>query len=621
MRHVHRRDARARVAIATATAAIALAPSAARAQGDDTPPPPGRPATYANPIDIDYKYNFEQLNAGISYRSGADPVIVPHRGEYYLFETIAGGYWRSPDLAHWTWIAPSRWPFEDVVAPAALSVRDTIYLLQSAMDSRPILSSTDPASGRLEFYNRWLPRLPGMQRENTPPPGPPGSVPPGPWDPTIFHDPSTDRWFLYWGSSNVYPIYGIELDKSRRLAYLKDAKPTPLVALDPAHHGWERFGRDHRDTTVTPFIEGAWMTKRGSRYYLQYAAPGTEYNVYATGTYVGDSALGPFTYAPYNPVAYKPGGFMAGAGHGNTFQDDYGNYWLTGTPWVAVNWNFERRIALFPAGFDADGEMYADTRFGDFPHYVATRRWKRPDELFTGWMLLSYHKPVTSRSARDSFPASNVTDEDPRTFWLAKTSRPTEWLTVDLGRECEVRAVQVNYTDYRSGLYASDSTVYTQFRLSQSLDGMEWSSLADLTQEPRRDRPNAYVELPEPARTRYVRYEHVYVAEPYLAISDLRVFGRCAGPRPHAPGGVRVERDSTDARNATVTWNPVPGAVGYNVRWGIAPSKLYQTYQVWADAPTTLDIRALTVGQRYWFAVEAFGESGVSELSRTAGIR
>src|SRR5688572_32251584 len=45
--------------------------------------------TYANPIDVDYRYNFELKNQGISYRSGADPVIVVHKGEYYLFSTIA----------------------------------------------------------------------------------------------------------------------------------------------------------------------------------------------------------------------------------------------------------------------------------------------------------------------------------------------------------------------------------------------------------------------------------------------------------------------------------------------------------------------------------------------------
>ncbi|UYK66828.1 hypothetical protein NG831_00930 [Xanthomonas sacchari] len=32
--------------------------------------------SYANPIDLDYRYNFEQLNEGISYRTGADPVFV-----------------------------------------------------------------------------------------------------------------------------------------------------------------------------------------------------------------------------------------------------------------------------------------------------------------------------------------------------------------------------------------------------------------------------------------------------------------------------------------------------------------------------------------------------------------
>src|SRR5437016_11612433 len=86
---------------------------------------------YANPIDIDYRYNFEQQNEGISYRSGADPVIVVHHGEYYLFETIGAGYWRSRDLGTWQHITPSRWPLTDMVAPAALSVRDTIYLLPS----------------------------------------------------------------------------------------------------------------------------------------------------------------------------------------------------------------------------------------------------------------------------------------------------------------------------------------------------------------------------------------------------------------------------------------------------------------------------------------------------------
>jgi len=575
--------------------------------------------TYANPIDIDYRYNFEQLNQGISYRSGADPVIVVQRGKYYLFETIGDGYWESTDLGTWRHITPSRWPLTDVVAPAVLSVRDTIYLLPSTTSPLPILMLTEPASGRVEFYNRLLPWLPMARAREADVIAKPDSVQPGPWDPQFFHDPDTERWFLYWNSSNAYPLDAIELDKSRHLAY----KGTPhwLFGLDPANHGWERFGRDHRDSTIKPFIEGSWMTKHAGRYYLQYGAPGTEYNVYATGVYTAADPLGPFTYAPYNPVAYKPGGFVQGAGHGNTFQDVYGNWWNTGTPWIAVNWNFERRIGLHPAGFDADGQMYVDTRFGDFPHWLPTKSGQSSDELFTGWMLLSYRKPATASSALDSFPASRVTDENPRTFWVAQQNRPGEWLTIDLGGTYDVKAIQVNYADYKSGVYGTDSTVVTQFLLQASLDGHVWAVVADLADETR-DRPNAYIEMQTPVRARFVRYEHIHVGAANLAISDIRVFGHRSGSpsRPATPTGLTARRDR-DARNAVITWRPVPGAVGYNLRWGIAPAKLYETYQRFADEGTTLELRALTVGQGYWVAIESFDENGVSKLSPVIRIQ
>jgi xylan 1,4-beta-xylosidase len=568
--------------------------------------------TYCNPVDIEYKYNFEQINEGISYRSGADPVIINHKGEYYLFVTVSGGYWHSKDLLHWRFVTPSRWPFEEIVAPAALSTGDTLLLMMSSFSQRPILYSTEPATGRLEFYNRLLPPLPNFVPDSLP--GRPGAA--GPWDPALFRDPDTGRWFLYWGSSNIYPLYGIELDPSRRLAYKGPIKE--LLRLHPDRHGWERFGQDHRDT-LTPYVEGAWMTKQGGRYYLQYAAPGTEYNVYANGTYVGDDPLGPFSYAPYNPVSYKPGGFMTGAGHGNTFQDNYGNWWNTGTPWLAINWKFERRIAMFPAGFDADGQMFANTRFGDFPHRIPTGKWQDHNELFTGWMLLSYRKRVTASSVRDTFPATNVTDEDRSTFWVARSNRPGEWLTIDLGGDRLVRAVQVNYIDYQSNIFASDTTVYTRFRLLHSRDGRRWEPLVDLMNE-KRDRPNAYLELPRPVRTRYIRHEHGYVASPNLAIGDIRVFGNADGRPPNPPSGLSVRRDR-DPRNAFVNWKPVRGAVGYNVLWGIAPKKLYQTYQIYADHPQPLELRALSVGQGYWFAIEAFNENGVSKISPPVSVR
>lgn len=557
--------------------------------------------TYCNPLDIDYKYNFEQLNEHISYRSGADPVIVNHKGEYYLFVTIQGGWWHSTDLLHWHFVKPDKWPMEDICAPAALSVGDTLFLFQSTFEQRPILYTTTPWNGHLEFYNRWLPLMPGD---------------PGPWDPDIFHDDDAGRWFMYYGSSNTYPISGVELDHSKRLAY--KSKAIELISLHPEEHGWERFGQDHRGT-IKPFIEGAWMTKYRGKYYLQYGAPGTEYNVYANGTYVGDNPLGPFRYAPYNPVSYKPGGFVQGAGHGNTFQDNYGNYWNTGTPWIAVNWNFERRIAMFPAGFDHDGQMFSNTRFGDFPHYLSTKKWTNSDELFAGWMLLSYRKPAIASSVQDTFAASRVTDENPRTYWVAKNNKPGETVTIDLLHNCMVRAIQVNFTDYKSNIYSNDSNVvYTQFKLYASSDNKNWQKIADLTHE-KRDRPNAYVELEVPVKARLVRYEHAYVASPNLAISDIRVFGN-AGKLPVTPAKFTAKRD-TDRRNAFVKWQKVRGAVGYNILWGIKPDKLYQTYQVFADKDPYLELRALNTDQEYYLAIEAFNEAGASVRSKVVYLK
>ena len=583
--------------------------------------------TYANPVDVDYRYNFEQINENISYRTGADPVIVRHQDAYYLFMTLADGYWRSTNLLDWSFITPSRWPFASVVAPAAVSDGERLLLMPSTTRPDPILVSRDPAHGHLDFLTRRMPELPGVvsgEAESSlgswhQGDAQPEHVQPGPWDPALFKD-DDGRWYLYWGSSNRFPLYGIELDlreadSQQRIRYV--GKPRALIQLESAQHGWERFGPDHTSEGKPTYIEGAWMTKQGGRYYLQYGAPGTEFNVYATGTYVSDNPLGPFDYARYNPVGYKPGGFVHGAGHGNTFQDEYGNWWNTGTPWIGYNWTFERRIALFPAAFSNDGQMSVDTRFADFPNYMPTGKITDPGSLFTGWMLLSYRKHATASSVFGEFDASRVTDEDPRTFWVAALNEAGQTLTVDLGSAKTLRAVQVNFADYLSGRYRDAPDVYTEFTLETSLDGKRWQPLATTGTE-RRDRPNAYFQLPTPVRGRYVRYVHGHVGAAHLAISDLRVFGEAGGPAPRAPANIKAVR--SESRMMTVSWRRVRGTVGYNVRWGVAPDRLNLCYQVFADRGTRLDVRALNAGVGYYVAVEAFDENGVSPLSRILSV-
>ena len=583
--------------------------------------------TYINPLDIDYRYNWEQQNDGISYRTGADPAVVRHKDAYYLFETLADGYWRSTDLIHWAFIKPSMWPFGGIVAPAVASDGDRLIIWPSMSFTRPgsILVSTAPETGKLDFLVRSMPDLPDAADDRYPEKMQPGQIPPGPWDPGLLKD-DDGRWYLYWDSSNVWPIYGIEIAfEDGKLIY--KGKATPLFTLHPDQHGWERFGQDHSGLLANgqptkPYVEGAWMTKHGGRYYLQYGAPGTEFNVYGNGTYVSDKPLGPFTYADYNPIAYKPGGFVHGAGHGSTFDDVHGNWWNTGTPWVGYNWTFERRINMFPAKFEADGQLWSSSRFGDFPQYVPTTKVADPNSLFTGWMLLSYRKPAVASSIMSEFAADRVTDENPQTFWVASANKAGETLTVDLGSAKTVRAIQVNFADYKSGRFDDTPDIYTEFNLEGSMDGRTWTELAR-TEPPRRDRPNAYFELPQPVRARFIRYVHGHVGAANLAISDLRVFGNADGRAPAIPSGVLATPHS-DQRDATVRWKAVAGAVGYNIRFGTRPDRLTQTYQLWADqlgASPTKDLRSLNVGVRYWVAVEAFNESGVSKLSRVLPIR
>src|SRR5690348_8867710 len=142
--------------------------------------------TFINPIDLDYRYNFEQINQGISYRTGADPAVVNYHGTYYLFLTLADGYWRSTDLIQWTFVAQSRWPFQGIVAPAAWVDGDRLVLMpaMSFTDPGSILVSTAPETGKLDFLVREMPELPGAV-DKPPAQMKAGEVPPGPWDPAL----------------------------------------------------------------------------------------------------------------------------------------------------------------------------------------------------------------------------------------------------------------------------------------------------------------------------------------------------------------------------------------------------------------------------------------------------
>lgn len=547
-----------------------------------------RTTTYCNPLNLDYTYPFHNSHLGKSYRSGADPAVVEFWGEYYMFVTRSWGYWHSKDLLNWDFITPEKWYFEGCNAPAAHNYKDSVlYVCGNPSGAMSILYTDNPKRGDWKAVPSVLHDL---------------------QDPALFID-DDERAYMYWGSSNRWPIRGKELDmKNKFLPIAK--KPDSLLFLRPDIHGWERFGENHT-SDIKPFIEGAWMTKHNGKYYLQYAAPGTQFNVYGDGVYVGKSPLGPFQYAAHNPFCYKPGGFATGAGHGSTVCGPGGIYWHFGTIHLSINYKFERRLCMFPTFFDEDGVMYSDTYFGDYPHYS-------PDQVsrqttsggFRGWMLLSYGKPVKASSQLESYPVENVTDENLKTFWVAGKNDDKQWVEIDLEEVSDVYALQLNFFDYEeTGFWGRMPNLRQRYLVEASVDGARWRVLVDYRNS-FRDAPHNYIELDQPIEARYIRYRHHYVPGKNLAMGDIRVFGLGRGKKPATVKGFTVVREA-DERNARISWKAVKGAQGYNVLWGVALDKLYSSWMVYGD--NSLDLRALTVGQKYYFAIEAFNENGISQ--------
>lgn len=552
--------------------------------------------TYCNPMNIDYGYTPKDRSMQWgNHRTTADPVILNYKDEYYLFSTNQKGYWWSDDLLQWHFISRSfLMPYnedgDDLCAPAVWIQRDTMLVFGSTYTTKfPIWMSVNPKA------NAWNPVIDSLMI--------------GGWDPDFFVD-DDGRLYQYNGSSNKFPIYGVELDR-KTFQPLRTRKE--LLLLEPYRYGWQRFGEHYDNTFLDPFIEGAWMTKLNGKYYLQFGAPGTEFSGYADGVAISDHPLGPFKQASM-PFSYKPGGFARGAGHGSTFKDRFGNYWHTATIAISVKNSFERRIGLWPAGFDDDSMLYCNQNFGDYPHYmpgekVADGNNPMGNDGFTGWMLLNYKKPVKVSSTLGGYHPNNAVDENIKTYWSASTGDQGEWIQTDLGNISTVIAIQINYADQDAAFNSKQTDIYHQYKIYSSKDGKKWALLVDKSKN-KTDVPHDYVELPVAVETRYLKLENIHMPTGKFAISGFRVFGKGHRAPPDSVAEFIVLRTEKDKRSAWLKWQPVDDAFGYNIYMGLSADKLYNSIMV-LDA-NDYWLKTMDSEKTYYFTIEAFNENGVS---------
>ena len=587
---------------------------------------------FCNPLNVNYRYQFNadprQHGRLQICREAADPSMILFKGRCYIFASMTLGVWVSDDLVNWeNHRLPEELPLYDY-APDVRVLGDWVYFC---------------ASNREHNCDRWRTRdiLNGPYEKIE------GSFPY--WDPNLFLD-DDGRVYFYWGCSNITPICGVELDPETMQPV---GEKKELVFGDPYAIGYERIGENNSTLPASeeeietgyrafvansavpeellppdvkplirgmfskrPYIEGAWMDKHNGKYYLQYACPGAQYNTYSDGVYIGDTPLGPFTLAENNPCSYKPGGFLPGAGHGSTMEDKQGNWWHTSTMRISVNHDFERRVGLWPAGFDADGELFCNQRYGDWPMAAEGDPWRDP-----AWMLLSVDKAASASSFLPGHEPEKATEENVQTWWRAATSSRDEWLCVDLGKAFDVHAVQMNFADdtidipcpgeIRPGSqarYIEENDYVTQWKLEGSADGESWFVIADKSAA-ETDLSHDLIVSEQGFTARYLRLSDMAV--PYgqnPCVSGLRVFGLGDGEKPAEPVFSAARMGDLDM---VVQLKEQADALGYNILFGSSPEKLYHSDLVFKAGSQR--VGALIKGREYYVRVDAFNENGITE--------
>ena len=521
-------------------------------------------------------------------RTAADPVMTRFQGKYYLFHSGAEGYWTSDDMQHWTHHEAN---FPAGVAPTVMVYEDEMYYITSRINQ--IYKTATPLDGM-----SWQPLDTVMVPYLDDPAG-------------TAHDPylytEDGRVYFYWESDYLEPIKAVEYDPANH--FLPTTAPIPVIERNWARFGYEVPGDRNEKYELGGYLEGAIMTKHGGRYYLQYATCGTEFDAYADGVYVGDSPLGPFTPMVASPMSLRIGGFTTSAGHGDTFQDEYGNYWHLSTNIIGQREMFERRISLYPVVFTERGNMYTLTWFGDYPYELPTRKVDfLADDVHTGWMNLSLGKTATASSEIIGYEAGRAADNTIKTWWAARTGLPGEFIQIDLGHTCTVQAVQPNFADHNFGYQGGGQNPYC-YVVEGSPDGETWSVLVDHTTGGSL-RPHELLVLPEPARVRYVRVTNRGELAGSFSLFDLRVFGSGNGQLPTATAITSIQRDPVNPRRIRLNWEANPEATGYLLRWGAYADELYTSMEVYDE--TSLDLGCFDGEADYWFTLDTFNENGVT---------
>jgi chondroitin AC lyase len=128
--------------------------------------------------------------------------------------------------------------------------------------------------------------------------------------------------------------------------------------------------------------------------------------------------------------------------------------------------------------------------------------------------LISLNKTTTASTTENTYNASFATDASGATFWSSQSADYKQWLTVDLGQNCDVDKLQINFADGRLAV---------TFDILFSSDGITYNLVRTIP--PTNTSSSVWV-YGLPGVTRYVRFLGRGRANPLgYRVSDFKVYG------------------------------------------------------------------------------------------------
>ncbi len=478
--------------------------------------------TYCNPLSIVDVKSGRWLDTNLTksnerdfndYRSISDPSVVFYDGKWIMYPSYSVAY-VSEDFVHWKHV--------DIgiphlnYSPAVVCFRSKWYLIGHGMTEMYV---ADNPLGPFKFLGH-------MTDYN-------GNI-------IVTVDgcflADNDRLYYYWSKNfsdsveldaeRVVGTAGVELNPEKPWQMI--TKPVMINCFDPSKT-WQRMGEKNQNLRMG-WIEGQWMYKRGTRYYLLYSGCGTEFGAYANGIMYSDDGplVGFKPQKKHDPFTEKRAGFTRGAGHGCLVDGPNDTIWTFYTSIFCYNHLFERRIGMDLVRIDEDGELYCNVT--DTPQLAPKEVLSQDFDTALDWLPLTVMgRPVASSFVEGREPIY-ACDESVLTWWQPKSEDKEPTLTFKLGiKTCyEIRSVRIVWRDIGmdtlEGINPGPFKYVVEYAPNSDLN--EWKILIDKSQNTE-DLCVDYIET-APVKAFNIRLRITGTPKGITpGVTDYTVFGKC----------------------------------------------------------------------------------------------